>query len=136
MMIDKHKFDDQKELRKFSYGLAVILLIITAYLYLKNDTLITTLPVLTGLAVLTGLLWPKGIKPLFILFTYLGFGINLVVTNVILFLLFFVIFTSAGLIVRLFGKKFFSMGPDPELPTYWIARQEDQRRDGNFEKQF
>ena len=135
-MLDKHKFNDKKELRRFSLGLAVILLIITAWMFWKNDTLNIILPALAGLAVLTGLIRPLWIKPLFIPFSYFAFGMNLAVTYVILFLLFFGIFTPVGLIMRLFGKKPLETGFRTADRSYWIDRPEDQRRDGNFEKQF
>jgi hypothetical protein len=135
-MLHKEKINDPTELRKFSIGLAVLLLLITAYIFFKYNSINIALPVAAGLVLIIGLTLPKAFKPVFIIFSYFGFGMNRVVTQVILFLLFFGIFTPTGLIMRLLGKKFLSAGFDRKLPTYWISRPEDQRRDGNFGKQF
>jgi len=136
MVPDKKTFNNQKEIRKFSIGLAVLLLIVIVYLYIRHDTLSTILLTVAGIVLLTGLLWPQGIKPVFIVFSCLGFGLNLVVTYVILFLLFFIIFTPVGLVLRLAGKKLLDTGFKQGGMTYWIDRPKDQQLDGNFEKQF
>ncbi len=135
-MLNKEKINNPKELRKFSIGLAVLLLIITAYIFIKYDTLNIILPVTAGIVLLIGMVWPPGIKSVFIIFSYFGIGMNWVVTNVILFLLFFVIFTPMGLVMRLLGKKLLETGFKKTDSTYWINRPEEQQRDGNFEKQF
>jgi len=135
-MIDKTKFNDPKEQRKFGIALAVFLLLIATYLYFRHEVLNPVLPAVSGVILITGLIWPRGIKPLFVAFSYFGFGMNWIVTNVILLLLFFVIFTPTGMIMRLFGKKLLDNGFKEPDATYWIDRPADQQRDGNYEKQF
>jgi len=64
------------------------------------------------------LAWPlKG-------WTALGMALHHVVSPVVMGLLFFGVFTPAGVLLRLFGKRLLPMRGDPAATSYWIEREQ------------
>ena len=78
---------------------------------------------------------PKILRPLNIGWFYFGKFLHLVISPIIMSIIFFLIMTPLGLVMRILHKS------DPlalnyhELPTYWIDR-EIQPNSGSFENQF
>ena len=108
--MDKSKFNVKREWRKFGIALGIILAIIATILLIKGKS--TYLYFYGGglFAVLTALVVPIIMKPVFILFLYIGHGLGFVMTRLILGILFYLVITPIGLIARLFGKQFLSVG--------------------------
>ena len=132
--MDKTKFNNRKEWKKFAIGVAIILSVISAVQWYLD---IEIYPYFFGSAfiiLLSGLLVPVVIKPLFIAFSYLGFVLGWVMTRVILSLLYYLVFTPVGLILKLTGKKVLDTSFRPEQKSYWIKRDKEQEMD--FTKQF
>jgi len=133
--VDKTKFSDKREWKKFSYGLGAILAVIgTVQLALGN----TLYPWFYGagfLVALLGILFPLAIKPLFIFFSYLGLCIGWFMTKVILCFLFYVVFTPLGILFRLFGNRRLDTKFPGEVESYWIEKNSEQSRI-DFERQF
>ena len=57
-------------------------------------------------------------------------------TRLILSLLFYVVFTSIGLTLRLFGKQFLELRWDKSKESYWNSRTNENLQNKNYEKQF
>ena len=57
-------------------------------------------------------------------------------TRLILSLLFYIIFTSIGLTLRIFGKQFLELKWDKSNETYWNFRNNDHLKKESYEKQF
>jgi len=130
--MDKLKFNNKQEWRKFAIGLSVILGVITLIQWYFDSSIYFYI-LIAGIVVLfLGTIIPITIKPLFIGFSYLGFVLNWIMTRVILIILFYLIFTPIGIISRLFGKQFLNTKFDKSKKSYWIDRKESV----NYEKQF
>ena len=71
--MDKSKFNNRKEWIKFAIGLSIILALIATIQYFYDHTIYIYLYVSSILILLIGLISPIIIKPIFILFSYLGF---------------------------------------------------------------
>jgi hypothetical protein len=132
--MDKSKFHNKKEWRKFGFGLSGILFIIASiqiffgkslYLYFYFTSLFILLVALTA---------PILIKPIFILFSYVGFGVGWFMTRLILVILFYLVFAPMRLIARLFGKGFLDLKFDRKPVSYWISKDPNSGR--NYEKMF
>ncbi len=136
--MDRSKFNDREEWRKFAVGLGIILAVIATLLLIKARPAYPWFYGAAALVVLMGLLLPLLIKPLFILFSYLGFGLGWIMTRVILTALFFLIITPIGFISRLFGKRFLDLRFDRRPETYWIEKAPDSDREGvsGYENQY
>ena len=86
--MDKTKFKNKKEWRKFAFGVGVILLIIGTVQILLGKTHYPYFYGLSVLVVLAGIVTPVLIRPIFIIFSYIGFGIGWFMTRLILSLLY------------------------------------------------
>jgi multisubunit Na+/H+ antiporter MnhG subunit len=69
---------------------------------------------------------PIVVKPVFILFLYIAHVLGWVMTRVILSVLFYLVITPIGLILKLFGKKFLDMKFFREKESYWIETGEEE----------
>jgi hypothetical protein len=135
--MDKSKFNDKKEWRKFGYGLAVILLIIgTLQLFFGTSDLYWYLYASAAVAAFASLLLPLLLKPLFILFSYFGFVMNWVVTHIILTFVFFIVITPVGWLLRLLGKKLIDDSFPDRVESYWINRDQNKTDKESYTRQF
>jgi hypothetical protein len=71
---------------------------------------------------LAALLAPRVLAPLNRLWTRFGALLHSIVSPAVLGIMFFVVITPTGLIMRLLGKDLLRLRQDYEAPTYWIAR--------------
>lgn len=69
------------------------------------------------------LVFPKVLAPLNWVWTRFGLLLHKLVSPVILGLLFFLIFTPVGLLMRLFGADPLRLRFDAKLPSYWMVRE-------------
>jgi hypothetical protein len=133
--MDKSKFDDKKEWRKFGFTVAAILALLATVNWIRGHH---AYPVLLaaggGLALAAGIL-PLVLKPVYILFLYLGEALGWFMTRVILSILFFVILTPVSWISKLTGKKYFAMRPNNSRESYWLDIDESSDVD-HYEKQY
>jgi hypothetical protein len=68
---------------------------------------------------LGGLLWPRGIRPVFVTAMALTMPIGWVVSRVVLGVLFFGLFTPVGLFFKLIGRDALCRRYAPEQASYW-----------------
>jgi hypothetical protein len=134
--VDRTKFNDRKEFRKFGIGLGILLAAVATLQWVKGHS---AYPVVGGAGAAVALVsWivPAAIKPLYILFAYLGEGLGWFSTRVILVALFCILVTPIGLVMRLFGKQFMPMAADPKEKSYWTVRNKTYMEKEFFENQF
>jgi hypothetical protein len=83
---------------------------------------------------LPGLIFPKPLKWIFVTWMILAFPIGWTISHVLLFLVFCLVFTPLGLLLRLFGHDPLLLRK-PDAESYWTKKtqQQDPRR---YLKQF
>ena len=74
-------------------------------------------------------------RPLYIGWSYVTYPIGWVVSHVLLAAVFFILFTTVGLLMRLFGYDPMSRTFDRSATTYWV-RHEDQRDVMSYFRQY
>ena len=84
----------------------------------------------------SGLVIPIILKPIFFLWMVFASILGFIMTRVILSLLFFIILTPIGLILRLFGKQLLVLKWDESKSTYWNYITTKQLKREDYEKQF
>lgn len=90
--------------------------------------------VLGGVLVVSGLIIPKRLGPIFGAWMGLAHLISRVTTPVFLGIVFFFVVTPVGLVRRLFGSRPL---PAPSAGSSgWIPRDPDTRRRADFQRQF
>jgi carbamoyltransferase len=135
-IIDISKFKDRREWRKFGIGLSIILAIIATIQWIRGNSLFSIFYLTSGIVITSGLLFPIILKPLFVLFSYIGFGLGWVMTRIILSVLFFMVLTPIGLISRLMRKRYLQTGIGTNENTYWKVHREGTASKKYFEKQY
>ena len=134
MALDKSKFNNKTEHKKFAIGLAVILTVIACVQWYLDVQIYLFVLVVACAVLITGLLFPVVIKPVFILFSYIGFVMGWIMTRVILSLLYYLVFTPIGLLLRVMGKKMLDTTFKDTKESYWIVREDGEEVD--FNRQF
>ncbi|MBN1558944.1 hypothetical protein JW998_01750 [candidate division KSB1 bacterium] len=134
-MIDKSKFQDKREWRKFGIGVGVIFLLLGTLQFIFGKDLWPHFYSAGALFFAFSLLAPVVLKPVFIAFSYLGLVMGWFMTRVILTILFFAVITPIGLLTKLFNKKFLELGMSPSTKSYWMDKSK-QNSKSNYEKQF
>jgi hypothetical protein len=82
-----------------------------------------------------GLWLPQLIKPLFVGLMYTVFPLGFVLSYVILAVIYYLLITPVGLIMRLVGYDPLNRKLDPAADTYWIER-EAQPESSRYFRQF
>ncbi len=82
-----------------------------------------------------GLVIPQAVRWLFIGATILAFPIGWVVTLVMLAIMFYLILTPVGWLMRLRGRDELQLRSEPERTSYWVTRT-DTPAPGRYLKQF
>ena len=91
---------------------------------------------LAGVFLVVTLLRPALLHPLNRAWTMLGLLLGRVVNPLVTTVLFFLVFTPAGLISRLRGKDPLRLKPRRETDTYWIIRHPPGPQSDTMSKQF
>ena len=83
-----------------------------------------------------GVIWPRGLKYVYIAWMTLAFTLGFVMSNVILTLFFFLFVTPIGLLARLFQKDFLARKWDKRAASYWIQHGSEVKTANTYERQF
>jgi hypothetical protein len=86
--------------------------------------------------VVTGLVWPRALKWVYVAWMSVAFVLGFVMAHVILTLLFFLVITPMGLVARLTGKDFLSLKLDRAAKSYWLPRPQKPKHAADYERQF
>jgi hypothetical protein len=134
--MDKSKFNNPREWRKFGFGLSAIMAVLTVLQLIFHKPGWKYFAAAAVVSLILSRIWVLGLKPVFIVFSYLGFVMGWFMTRVILSILFFLVFTTVGTLSKLFGKGFLNLRFDRETPSYWIERSKEIDIKSKYENQF
>jgi len=124
------------DLRKFGITMAVGLGVLGALFLWRGKGEPMIFFGLAALFLILGLVLPVVLRP--VQRAWMAFAIVLgwVMTRVILVVLFFVGITPVALIARVVGKRFLTLGFEPERASYWERREKPDRGNERYESQF
>ena len=127
----------RKELRKF--GLAMLLFaaaIASIRLWRGHPVSARVLYAIAAYALLSAALLPAALRPAYWLLMKIAHALGWFNTRLILILLFYLVFTPIGLLLRLFGKDLLNRTIDRNARSYWIPRPEEPFERKRYERQF
>ena len=127
---------DKRDLRNFGLVIGAALLIIGGLLFWKEKDTYSYFFVIAGVFAACGLVAPKVLKPLQIVWMTLAVIMGFFMTRLILSVLFYIVFTLIGGIPRLFGRSFLEMKIDKSRESYWEKRKPETRGLERYENQF
>jgi hypothetical protein len=105
--------------RKFGLIVGGACLLITVWRYFAHHQLMIWLLATGVLLILCAVIIPQILNPLRLLWDRIGHVLGIINTTIILFLLYFLIITPIGLIMRLLGKNNLDFKFNSCVPTYW-----------------
>jgi hypothetical protein len=108
--------------RSFGFVFTAVFLIIALYPLLHAAGIRIWAVVVSGLFLLLALFVPQVLAPANRVWTKFGFLLHRIVSPLALGVLFFLVVTPTGLLMRLFGKDPLRLRFDPTADSYWIKR--------------
>lgn len=127
---------EKKDLRSFGVTFGVIFGILAGALWWKGKDTYSTFAILSLIFFLTGFILPALLKPLQKAWMVFAVVLGWFMTRAILSVLFYAVFTSIGVLSRLFGKNFLDLKLSGLEKSYWIPRESRPFDKSNYEKQF
>lgn len=126
----------RRELRRFGLTMGAAFLVLGAFLLWRHRISWPYVGALGGLFLLCGLLWPGALGPVQWLWMKVARAMGWFMTRVILTVIFIVIFSPAGLIMRLLRRDPLRLRLRPDAPSYWHGRESDDRSPERMERMF
>ena len=83
---------------------------------------------------LAGLAWPRGLRHVYVGLTYATYPIGFVVSHIVLALLYYLVLTPIGLVMKLGGYDPLARRFEPKSPSYW-KRRDDPKPAGSYLRQ-
>jgi hypothetical protein len=128
----------RKQLNQFGFIWLGFLALFGVIAFLKLDapTLAKVLWVLAVVVPVVGWLVPSFMRLVFVGMSYLAWPIGFVVSHVVLALVYYLVFTPIGLLMRLFRYDPMKRRFDPEAASYWIERDPKASEPKRYFRQF
>ena len=127
-----------KEIRKFGLVIAIALGVIGSFVYVKfgNFDVVGWLWGIGLLFLILGFILPSVLRPVYRIWMLLAYFIGGIVSRVILTLLFYVVLTPTGLVLRLFGKDVLDQRFEKDRESYWIKKDLTDHTKDQYRKMY
>lgn len=125
-----------KELREFGYVVGGAILVFSGIRAWRHGDVAWIWPSVGVGLILIGLLFPAVLKPLQKIWMGLALMMGWVMSRVILTLIFILLVTPIGLILKVQGKQFMDKGADAQTNSFWKIRAQGSDDPRRCERQF
>ena len=116
----------RSDLRKFGLLMGTVLVAVGGFVLWRSglppSTAVWVLGSVAGVFVMFAVAAPQALRPVYLVWMGIAIALGFVMTRVILTIVFFVVITPIGLIMRALGKDPLTKGPDASLKSYWIPK--------------
>lgn len=126
----------KKDIRSFGVTIGIILLIVAGFLFYKEKESFQLFIYIAGSFISLGFLVPIILKPIYLVWMIFAVILGWFMTRVILSLLFYLVVTPIGLVLRLLGKDLLELKKQEVQGSYWNFRDSRKEQNQNYEKQF
>lgn len=126
----------KKSLRKFGITMGVAFFIIGLILIVKHKQVPYPVLLISAGWFISASIMPELLKPLYIIWMRLAFILSWINTRIILFIMFYLIFTPIGIVIRLFGTDLLKRKIDKAKSSYWVNPDKKAFNKLSYEKQF
>lgn len=126
----------KKELRQFGYTMGTVLGILGVLFLWRGKEWYPYFISLSVVFLVLAIVIPICLKPIQKLWMIIAVLLGWFMTRVILSLLFYLVITPIGLIMRVCGKDFLNRSFDKNNDSYWIPRKTATHSKEDYEKQF
>jgi hypothetical protein len=127
---------DKRTLKKFGIMMACAFLIITSLMLIKGKHLNFVAPLISLLFFVLASIKPFILKPVYFLWMKLAFALGWINTRLILVIVFYLIFTPIGLLLRLFGYDPLDLKIEKNRASYWKKKEAKGLEPVDYQRQF
>lgn len=132
------KRSTKKEIRTWALVMAAILVVVGVVQFflwghVKTATVFWTL---SALFFLSGIILPTVLRPLYFLWLKFAASLAWVNTRLLIGIIFFLIFSPIGIILRILRKDLIKQSWDAQASSYWIKRPDEPFDSSRYEKQY
>ncbi len=126
-MIDLNLNPSKRDLRIFSLAMLAFLTFVGWVVWHKSGSAAAGAAVVSaGVAfAILGLAAPPAVRPVFVALMVINYPIGWVVTHVVMALIFYLVVTPLGVIMKLCGRDPLERRFDPSAKTYWKPRRSE-----------
>lgn len=127
---------DKKALKKFGITMGIAILIITFIIFIRHKYSSIPTFIISVIFFISALTMPALLRPIYIIWMKFAFISSWINTRIILFIIFYLIFTPIGIIMRLFGFDLLDRKIDKDKNSYWQKAIKKSFHQLNYERQF
>jgi len=127
---------DKITLKNFGITMCIAFLVITGLISLKRGNIYIPTIVIAAVFFIMELVCWVFLKPVYIIWMKLAFGLAWINTRLILFIMFYLVFTPIGLIMRIFRIDLLDRKIDKYKDSYWVKIEDKNSSQANYERQF
>jgi len=122
--------------RSFAFTFAVVFFLIAGFLWWKESDYFQILLIASLIFAVAGRFFSRYLTPLNRLWMHFGHLLHRIISPIILGLMFFIVITPFGGIMRLFGYNPMHKNYDDSASSYWIPRDPPGPDKDSFYNQF
>lgn len=128
---------DRKQIRTFGLALAALLTAIGAWKLYKGQGASSSVLLIAGfISAASAIFFQPLIKPVYAVMMKLSHTLGWINTRILLGLIFYLMITPTGLVIKLFGKDLLDRSIEPDKSDYWIKREKTKFDKSRYENQF
>lgn len=127
---------DKTTLKKFGITMGMAFLVIAFFILIRHKHNIIPASIISVVFFIFALTVPILLKPVYIIWMRLAYILAWINTRLILFILFYVIFTPIGVGIRLFGVDLLNRKIEKNKESYWIPKEKKEFNPLDYERQF
>jgi Saxitoxin biosynthesis operon protein SxtJ len=133
-VIDLNLNPTKRELRTFGLCTLGFLCLVGCIIFRRGGSM-PTIATVVGIGIALaglGLTIPQALRPIWVVLTIVNYPIGWVVTHVVMGLIFYLVVTPIGVIMRLTGRDPMERAFDRSAKTYWKLRRTDSNSSRYF----
>jgi len=126
----------KKDLRNFGLIFAFLLTLIASFLLWRGRDNAEILFIISAVFLLSSLALPKILIPIYKPWMFIALAIGWFITRIIIIVLFYVVVTPIGVIMRLVKKDFLSLEFNDNIDSYWVRKKIVKFDKSKYENQY
>jgi len=126
----------RKTLKKFGITMGIAFLAVTLFILVKHRQGMLPTSFISLIFFILAFAIPSSLKPLYIIWMRFAFMLGWINTRLILFIIFYLIFTPMGLVIKLFGIDLLDRRIKKDKESYWVKKEQQKFSSINYERQF
>ena len=127
---------DRNNLKKFGIIMGTAFFVIALFILIRHKHSILPASIISAVFFVLAFIMPDLLKPAYIFWMKFAFVLGWINTRLILFIIFYLIFTPIGLGMRLFGVDLLDRKIDKNKESYWRKKEKGDSRPLTYERQF